>query len=70
MIVVQRKFKVIKAKSTKDLCLQVNEIIQREYKDSDGFLFQSSGRWQCLGRPFVEDKQWFQALVFLQEEAN
>ena len=49
MITLQRKYKVIKAHSLKDLEKKVNEAIQREYKDTEGFIFRSSGRWQCLG---------------------
>jgi hypothetical protein len=48
MIRVQRKYKVIKANSLKDLEKEVNELIQKEYKDTEGFLYRASGRWQCL----------------------
>ena len=34
MIRVQRKYKVIKAISVKELEKEVNELIQREYKDT------------------------------------
>jgi hypothetical protein len=68
MMTVQRKYKIIKKASLKELSGEVNEVIQREYKDKEGFLFQSSGRWQCLGAPFSENDQWFQAMVFVQEE--
>lgn len=70
MIAVQRKYKIIKKASLKELLAEVNEVIQREYKDNEGFLFQSSGRWQCLGAPFTENDQWFQAIVFVQEETD
>lgn len=65
---VQRKFKVLRFPTRKELEAGVNDLIQREYKDTDGFIFQSSGRWQCLGRPFLEENHWHQAVVFIQEE--
>ncbi len=46
----------------------VNELIQKEYKDTEGFIFRASGRWQCLGSAFITDKSWFQTMVFVQEE--
>ena len=49
---------------------EVNELIQREYKDREGFIYQSSGRWQCLGAPFAQNEHWFQGMVFLQEEVD
>ena len=49
MMTVQRKYKIIKKASLKELSEEVNELIQREYKDREGFIYQSSGRWQCLG---------------------
>ena len=69
MITVQRKYNVVKTNSLKELQEQVNLLIQKEYKDLDGFIYQSSGRWQCLGSPFCENDNWFQALVFVQDEA-
>jgi len=67
---VQRKYKVIKANSTKEIAEEVNELIQHEYKDTEGFLFRSSGRWQCLGGILYCEKElkWVQTLVFIQEE--
>ena len=65
---VQRKYKILRFTSRKGLEEGVNELIQREYKDKDGFLYQSSGRWQCLGTPFLEKEYWHQAVVFIQEE--
>jgi hypothetical protein len=70
MMTVQRKYKIIKMASLKELSEGVNQLIQREYKDKEGFLYQSSGRWQCLGAPFSENDQWFQAMVFVQEETD
>jgi|TARA_B110000196_G_scaffold220792_1_gene189846 hypothetical protein len=70
MMTVQRKYKIIKMASLKELSAEVNQLIQREYKDKEGFIFQSSGRWQCLGAPFSENDQWFQAMVFVQEETD
>ena len=70
MMTVQRKYKIIKMPSLKELSEEVNQLIQREYKDKEGFIFQSSGRWQCLGAPFSENDQWFQAMVFVQEETD
>jgi hypothetical protein len=68
MIRVQRKYKVIKAISVKELEKEVNELIQREYKDTEGFIFRASGRWQCLGGLSKENDTWLQAMVFVQEE--
>ena len=68
MITLQRKYKVIKAHSLKDLEKKVNEAIQREYKDTEGFIFRSSGRWQCFGGLLREGEEWLQAMVFTQEE--
>jgi hypothetical protein len=68
MTTVQRKYKIIKVATLKELSEAVNLRIQREYKDQEGFIFQSSGRWQCLGGPFCEEGYWHQAIVFLQEE--
>ena len=48
--------------------LSVNEEQLTYSKGEDGFIFQSSGRWQCLGRPFMEENHWHQAVVFIQEE--
>ena len=68
MITVQRKYKVIKASSAKELSEVVNERIQKENKDTEGFIFRSSARWQCLGGPIKEEGLWYQAVVFIQEE--
>ena len=68
MIRVQRKFKVIKANSLKDLEKDVNELIQREYKDTEGFLYRASGRGQGLGGTFTDRDNWFQSIVFIQQE--
>ena len=48
----------------------VNRLIQHEYKDKEGFLFHSSGRWQCLGGVVYCEKEamWVQSMVFIQEE--
>ncbi len=68
MIRVQRKYKVIKAISVKELEKEVNELIQREYKDTEGFIFRASGRWQCLGGVIRDKENWLQAMIFIQEE--
>ncbi|MEJ6524219.1 MAG: hypothetical protein QNL65_08590 [Opitutales bacterium] len=68
MIRVQRKYKLIKASSAKELGEIVNDCIQKEYKDTEGFLFRTSARWQCLGGPVREQELWYQAVVFIQEE--
>ena len=68
MIRVQRKYRLIKAISTKDLEIQVNDLIQKEYKDTEGFLYRSSGRWQCLGGQTFQNEKWIQTMVFIQEE--
>jgi hypothetical protein len=68
MIRVQRKYKLIKASSAKELEEIVNDSIQKEYKDTEGFIFRSSARWQCLGGPVKDQEFWYQAVVFIQEE--
>ena len=68
MRLIQRKYKIIRAPTLKDLGVEVNELLEREYKDTEGYLYVSSGRWQCLGSPFKEDDRWLQAVVFVQTE--
>ena len=65
---VQRKYKVARASTLKELTVEVNELLEREYKDTEGYLYVSSGRWQCLGAPFKEEERWCQALVFVRTE--
>ena len=68
MIKVQRKYRVIKTHSLKELEEQVNKLIQKEYKDNEGFIFTSSGRWQCIGGIVRDEGMWLQSMVFIQEE--
>ena len=68
MIRVQRKYKVIKSHSLKELEEMVNKLIQKEYKDNEGFIFTSSGRWQCIGGIVKDEGMWLQSMVFIQEE--
>ncbi|MAL85701.1 MAG: hypothetical protein CMI23_05020 [Opitutae bacterium] len=68
MIRVQRKYKLVKANSIRELQEIVNELIQKEYKDTEGFIFRSSARWQCIGGPIKDSDYWIQALVFYQDE--
>ena len=68
MIRVQRKYKIVKASSLKVLQEEVNELIQKEYKDTEGFLYRASGRWQCMGGIVKDDENWLQPMVFIQEE--
>ena len=68
MRLIQRKYKIIRAATLKDLGVEVNELLEREYKDTEGYLYVSSGRWQCLGSPFKEEDRWLQAVVFVQTE--
>ena len=70
MIRVQRKYKLVKANTTRELQEEVNELIQKEYKDTEGFIFRSSARWQCLGGPIKDENYWYQAVVFVQEEED
>ena len=65
---VQRKYRILKSGTVKELQEKVNELIQKEYKDTEGFIFRASGRWQCLGSAFICEKSWFQTMVFVQEE--
>jgi hypothetical protein len=68
MISVQRKYKIITSHSLKELQEQVNRLIENEYKDTEGFLYRSSGRWQCIGGVSKTDDKWVQSMVFIQEE--
>jgi hypothetical protein len=68
MRLIQRKYKIIRAATLKGLGVEVNELLEREYKDTEGYLYVSSGRWQCLGAPFKEEDRWLQAVVFVQTE--
>ena len=68
MIRVQRKYRVIKSHSLKELEEMVNKLIQKEYKDNEGFIFTSSGRWQCIGGIVRDEGMWLQSIVFIQEE--
>ena len=68
MIRVQRKYRVIKCHSLKELEEQVNKLIQKEYKDNEGFIYTSSGRWQCIGGIVRDEGMWLQSMVFIQEE--
>jgi hypothetical protein len=68
MIRVQRKYRVIKSHSLKELEEQVNKLIQKEYKDNEGFIYTSSGRWQCIGGIVRDEWMWLQSMVFIQEE--
>ena len=65
---IQRKYKVVKTSSLSKLEKEVNELIQKEYKDTEGFLYRASGRWQCLGSTFTDKDNWLQPMVFIQEE--
>ena len=68
MIRVQRKYRVIKSHSLKELEEMVNKLIQKEYKDNEGFIYTSSGRWQCIGGIVRDEGMWLQSMVFIQEE--
>jgi hypothetical protein len=65
---IQRKYKVIKASPLSKLEKEVNDLIQKEYKDTEGFLYRSSGRWQCMGGIIKDNEEWLQSMVFVQEE--
>jgi hypothetical protein len=65
---IQRKYKVIKASSLSKLEKEVNDLIQKEYKDTEGFLYRSSGRWQCMGGIIKDNEEWLQSMAFVQEE--
>jgi hypothetical protein len=65
---IQRKYKVIKASSLSKLEKEVNDLIQKEYKDTEGFLYRSSGRWQCMGGIIKDNEEWLQSMVFVREE--
>lgn len=65
---IQRKYKVVKTSSLSKLEKEVNELIQKEYKDTEGFLYRASGRWQCMGGIVKDKEEWLQSMVFVQEE--
>lgn len=65
---IQRKYKLVRVPTLKELRVEVNELLEREYKDTEGYLYVSSGRWQCLGAPFKEEEFWHQAMVFVRTE--
>ena len=65
---VQRKYKVVKTNSLKELHEVVNELIEKEYKDTEGFLYRASGRLQCIGGVVKDNETWLQSMVFIQEE--
>ena len=64
-----RKYKILRFTSRKGLEEGVNELIQREYKDKDGFLYQSLGSLAMFEElPFWKRSIGNQAVVFIQEE--
>tara|TARA_B100000941_G_C28489336_1_gene546925 strand:- start:13 stop:225 length:213 start_codon:yes stop_codon:yes gene_type:complete len=65
---VQRRYRILESNTVKELQEKVNDLIQKEYKDTEGFIFRASGRWQCLGSAFIKEKSWFQTMIFVQEE--
>ena len=48
----------------------MNDLIQKEYKDTEGFPYRSSGRWQCIGGVVKDNDKWLQSMVFIQEEEH
>jgi len=68
MRLFQWKYKIILATSLKELGVEVNELLERDYKDTEVDLYVSSGRWQCFGAFFKEEDRWLQAVVFVQAE--
>ena len=65
---IQRKYRILKAVSWSALVRQVNDLLEREYKDTEGYLFTAAGRWQCLGGPFKDGEDHCQAMVFERDE--
>lgn len=43
-------------------------MLERDYKDTEVYLYVSAGRWQCFGSPIKEEDRWLQAVVFVQAE--
>tara|TARA_B100000579_G_C22515293_1_gene703518 strand:+ start:538 stop:672 length:135 start_codon:yes stop_codon:yes gene_type:complete len=43
-------------------------LLERDYKDTEVYLYVSAGRWQCFGSPIKEEDRWLQAVVFVQAE--
>ena len=68
MRLFQWKYKIILATSLKELGVEVNELLERDYKDTELDLYVSSGRWQCFGAFFKEEDRWLQAVAFVQAE--
>ncbi len=65
---IQRKYRILKADAWTALVAEVNDLIEREYNDTEGYLFTAAGRWQCLGAPFKDGDNHCQAMVFERDE--
>ena len=68
MRLFQWKYKIILATGLQELGVEVNELLERDYKETEVYLYVSSGRWQCFGSPLKEEDRWLQAVVFVQAE--
>ncbi len=65
---IQRKYRIIKTEGWNALVREVNALLEREFQDTEGFLFTAAGRWQCLGAPFKDGDNHCQAMVFERDE--
>ena len=65
---IQRKYRIVKAAGWIALVREINDLLEREYKDTEGHLFTAAGRWQCLGAPFKDGDDHCQAMVFERDE--
>ena len=65
---IQRKYRILKASAWTSLVKEVNDLLEQEYKDTEGYLFTAAGRWQCLGAPFKDGDDHCQAMVFERDE--
>ena len=65
---IQRKYRIVKAGGWTALVREVNDLLEQEYKDTEGYLFTAAGRWQCLGAPLKDGDDHCQAMVFERDE--
>ena len=65
---IQRKYRIVKTGGWTALVREINDLLEQEYKDTEGYLFTAAGRWQCLGAPFKDGDDHCQAMVFERDE--
>ncbi len=67
---IQRKYRIVKTSGWTTLVREVNDLLEQEFKDTEGYLFTAAGRWQCLGAPFKDGEDHCQAMVFERDDQN